>query len=261
MINRRPSANKYEVVKTSMDYLEDVWADVLDPEDESIRKGDLVTYFTELKALSGGTVLIQGDEVFADTYDFRNSHEKNPIIRITDSSEDLGRNNGRPIRSFTTLYVPDIKLSREDPSTYLPPLDTSKWEVKRAIGTKTGLECLQELFDGIAEKTGDGWLIHLAEGRAGYLASPANVEAVLIREEAEYGEQDFLARFTGDGTLSGYGQYMKGDTKYYRIPALFAGKSLETLYAALWTCSRCSMLSWMIFTKPSTAILTKTLRK
>ncbi len=49
----RPSANKNEVIRDKAVYLEKVWPDALYPEDESIRKGDLVTYFTELKAVSG----------------------------------------------------------------------------------------------------------------------------------------------------------------------------------------------------------------
>ena len=406
----RDSADNYEVVESRMEYLEDVWADVLYPENESILKGDVITYFMELQAVSEGTVLVQGGSTSHSGYDFRDSHEKNQVIRFTVRPEDLGRNNGLPIQSINQLYVPDVQVSREDPSTYLPPIDTSEWEIKRAL--RKGQESLQVLFDGIAGKTEDGWLIHLAEGRAGYLASSsdsytrkeidtfkqdmtdavarglftaedvrnahvclihscavdlskkedraffaeygigliwspvsnmflykdtpdlfrymddpelmiaigsdwspsgskcvwdecqfaydlidilgqetdttrenllkactvvpakmlgddrmgniregafadlfilragedvdgrldaalnafikgtlANVEAVLIRGNAEYGEQDFLGRFNGDETLSGYGQYIKGDNKFYRIPAAFAGKSLETLYA------------------------------
>ena len=63
-----------------------------------------------------------------------------------------------------------------------------------------------------------------------------DVEAVVIRGDAVYGERNFLEAFTGDAEISSYGQYeeegMSKDSKYFYIPELFGGRSLSGLYEA-----------------------------
>lgn len=60
-----------------------------------------------------------------------------------------------------------------------------------------------------------------------------DVEAVLIRGEAVYGEKDFLTAFTGDESLAAYGQYTAedGDSKYFRVPKMFGEKTLQEIYS------------------------------
>ena len=408
----RASANYIEALEDKSDFLAEHWEDVLYPGETPVCKGDVIEYFTELQAIAGGTVLIQGANNSDQEYDAADSHEKNRLLRSTAYAEDLNRDSGIPICSMTQIYLPDVQLSSEDPKSYLPPLDTSAWTTKHATKSSTGVDRVKELLEGIAEKTGSGWLIHLAEGRAGYLApktdaysrlefdtfkqdiasgveeglftvedirnahiglihacavdlfdeddhdflaecgigliwspvsnlllyadtpdfyrfmddpelniaigsdwspsgsknvweevkfaydligilkqetettrgnllkactlapakiigedrlgniregafadlfilragedidgeldaaldvfitgAPENVEAVLIRGETVYGEQDFLTAFTGNNELSAYGQYADGDSKYFRVPELFAGRDLKDLYS------------------------------
>lgn len=150
--------------------LEAAWEDVLYPGETPVARGDLVEYFTELQAASGGTTLIQGSNNKDTSYDAADSHEKIRMIRSTALPEDLGREGGLPVTSMTQIYLPDAQLIREDPYTYLPPADTSFWNVIHALNSATGQDRLEELLEGIAEKTGQEYLINLAEGRAGYLA-------------------------------------------------------------------------------------------
>lgn len=76
--------------------------------------------------------------------------------------------------SVTQIYLPDAKLTTEDPLTYLPPLDTSGWNTTLAKNKVSDRPWLEELLDGIGNKTKQGWLIHLAGGRADYLATQSD---------------------------------------------------------------------------------------
>ena len=146
------------------------WEEVLYPGEIPVTRGDMLEYFTELQAAAGGTTLIQGANKSDTAYEAANSHEKLRIIRSTALPEDLGRNDGRPVISMTQIYLPDAQMSPDDPYSYLPPIDTSSWGTTHAMNSATGRDRLEELLEGIADKTEQGYLIHLAEGRAGYLA-------------------------------------------------------------------------------------------
>ena len=164
----RASADYILSLKDKSDYLADHWEDELRP---GVCLGDLILYFTELQAAAGGTILIQGANNTDLDYDAADSHEKIRLIRSTALADDLGREGGLPVVSVTQIYLPDAELTAEDPLTYLPPLDTSGWNTTLANNKVSGRPWLEELLDGIGSKTEQGWLIHLAEGRAGFLAT------------------------------------------------------------------------------------------
>lgn len=158
-------------LKDKSDYLASHWEDELRP---GVCLGDLILYFTELQAAAGGTILIQGANNTDLDYDAADSHEKIRLIRSTALADDLGREGGLPVVSVTQIYLPDAELTKEDPLTYLPPLDTSGWNTTLAKNKVSGRPWLEELMDGIENKTERGWLIHLAEGRAGFLATQSD---------------------------------------------------------------------------------------
>ena len=132
--------------------------------------GDLIEYFNELQAAAGGTTLIQEHINSDDEYDCSDSHEKLRIIRSTGDAADLGAEAGKQIKSFVQVFKPEEPLVTEDPSTYLPPIDTSSWNVFRDLDSQTGKERLGEVLDFTLDSRVGGYLIHMAEGRAGNLS-------------------------------------------------------------------------------------------
>ena len=167
----RASANYREELKDKYAFLASRWEETLYGGETPVCEGDLIAYFTELQGIAGGTVLIQGANNTDLEYDAADSHEKIRLIRSTALAADLERADGRPVCSMTQIYLPDAQMAPEEPESYLPPIDTSGWKTTFAKNSATGQERLEELLEGIAGKTGSGWLIHLAEGRAGYLAA------------------------------------------------------------------------------------------
>ncbi len=184
-------------LKDKFNYLGAHWEDELRP---GVCLGDLIQYFAELQAAAGGTTLIQGLNNTDLVYDAADSHEKIRLIRSTGLADDLGREGGRPVVSMTQIYLPDAELSMEDPLTYLPPLDTSGWNTTPAINKTSGRPWLEELLDGIGNRTAQGWLIHLSEGRAGFLATQADAYSRLEFETFRQDITDGVAqgRFTAE---------------------------------------------------------------
>ena len=170
----RASANYREEVKNKYAILSSHWDEDLYPGDTPVCKGDILQYFAELQAIAGGTTVIEGISNAGPEYDAADSHEKVRMIRSTALAADLERDGGLPVSSVIQLYVPDVQMTAEEQQTYLPPIDTSGWKTKLATDYNTDRTWLAELLEGIAEKTGSGWLIHMAEGRAGYLAATAD---------------------------------------------------------------------------------------
>ena len=121
-------------------------------------------FFAELQAAAGGTTLIQGYNQ-TDAYDMADSHEKVSLIRDTCCAEDLGAEPGREVTCLIQLYKPDAELLTEDPETYLPPIDTSEWNLTAQAGSEPDRTCLEELLEKVAQKTSGGYLIHIGEGR------------------------------------------------------------------------------------------------
>ena len=86
---------------------------------------------------AGGTTLIQGYNQ-TDAYDTADSHEKVSLIRDTCCAKDLGTEPGREVTCLIQIYKPDAELLTEDPETYLPPIDTSGWNLTAQAVSRRG---------------------------------------------------------------------------------------------------------------------------
>lgn len=129
--------------------------------------GDLITYFLELQAAVGGTTMFQNGSQLDGVWDQEDFIERVGLIRSTGKAEHLGAD--RPTKSITQIFLPDVVISADDPQSYLPPMDTSAWEIKYVNDRVTQQPLIEYILDSISQKTEDAYLIHLAEGRAGNL--------------------------------------------------------------------------------------------
>ena len=178
--NKQPWDNRFEwrVSMQEIEDLRDKYAALKERWEEPFGKidavmGDIVEYFAELQAAAGGTTMIQGYNQ-TDAYDTADSHEKVDLIRDTCYASDLGAEPGLEVTCLIQLYKPDAELLTDDPSTYLPPIDTSGWNLTLQINALTGKTYLDEMLERISRKTSGGYLIHLGEGRAGNLLESAD---------------------------------------------------------------------------------------
>ena len=170
----RASAQYREDIKVKAAALLEKWTlPAFDGEDD-VTEGDLIEYFSEMQAALGGTILFQGVNDTEAVYDCADSHAKIGVIRSTAKAEDLGRKEEDAALSMIQLYVPGEPLTWEDPSTYLPPLDTSDWDVVKAVDYETEKEWLEVLLEKIENGAQGGFLIHMAEGRAGNFMDTAD---------------------------------------------------------------------------------------
>ncbi len=196
----RASADYWENIKNKSAYLREHWGDVLDQENPEASLGDVLQYFTELQAAAGGTTLIQGSDDIAESYDCADSHRKLRLIRSTACAEDLERSDGQPVADIIQLYIPDAELTPDNPSTYLPPLDTSGWQPVHAPDKSTGGEYLGELLESLENKADSGFLIHMSEGRAGVILETADaysrLEFEAFMRDIESGVNE--GRFNGE---------------------------------------------------------------
>jgi len=139
----------------------------------SFAVGDLIEYFVEAQAAAGGTTLIQGYNQ-TDAYDTADSHEKVDFIRGTCFPRDLGVAEGREVQCLIQVFKPDVEIDPAVPKSYLPPIDTSVWKETLQMSADEKNDHLSMILDSIKNKTSGGWLIHMAEGRAGKLIPGAD---------------------------------------------------------------------------------------
>ena len=173
--NDAPWDNRFEW-RRSAQYAADIrqkqgvlWSRWAEPfGDGNATAGDLIEYFIEAQAAAGGTTLIQGYNQTED-YDTADSHEKVDLIRGTCYSDDLGVAPGHEIQCLIQVFKPDADIDTARPESYLPPIDTSGWNITRQLSADGETDCLSLILDSIRNGTSNGWLIHLAEGRAGNL--------------------------------------------------------------------------------------------
>lgn len=170
----RASAQYREDIKVKAAALLEKWSEPVFDGEEDVTKGDLLEYFSEMQAATGGTILFQGVNDTQAAYDCADSHAKIGVIRSTAQGQDLGRKEEDAALSMIQLYVPGESLTWEDPATYLPPLDTSGWEVVNAVDFETEKEWLDILLEKIENGARSGFLIHMAEGRAGNFMDTAD---------------------------------------------------------------------------------------
>ncbi len=146
--------------------------------------GDLIDYFLEFQAAVGGTTLIQIGIEKEGVWDQADFHKRVRLIRSTGEAFDLGTE--RPVKSITQVFLPDAVLSSDDPKSYLPPMDTSDWEITYVIDRAAEKPVLETILDSINQKSVAGFLIHLAEGRAGNLRNGVDAYSLLEFETLKH---------------------------------------------------------------------------
>ena len=188
--NDAPWDNRFEW-RRSAQYVTDIkdkqailWSRWDEPFGEGeARVGDLIEYFVEAQAAAGGTTLIQGYNQ-TEEYDTADSHEKVDLIRSTCFSDDLGLPPGQELRCVIQIFKPDADIDTMRPESYLPPINTSEWKITHQLTDDGETDYLSLILDAIRNGTSSGWLIHLAEGRAGNLLPSTDPYSAL--EYAEF---------------------------------------------------------------------------
>lgn len=140
----------------------------------------VIQFFSELQAIAGGTTSLQEHkEISYHTEKDDNKVSRDIahiLLRSTGISSDLGLEDNQKVNSVTDFFKPDYdKLEEEKKNDFHPPIDTSSWEITEPKNS-AGIEYFQDYLnllknntvDEIREKSG-GYLVHLAEGRSGYL--------------------------------------------------------------------------------------------
>ena len=143
----------------------------------------VIQFLSELQAIAGGTTTLQeSTEISYSKNGKPYSHSAEHILlRSTGVSEDMGLTQKQKINSIIDFYKPDtdkIKKAYKESGIpedkyFHPPIDTKTWEF-----AEPKVDHLNEYINflnknsvqDIKENTG-GYLVHLAEGRAGNLRS------------------------------------------------------------------------------------------
>ncbi len=185
-----------DAIKKPMDNLNKNWNKTIN--EHGLTAGDLLLYFAEIQAVAGGTTVLQeptkinvpdneaanGSNDFYEEYEpvFRynyfaektdlygdceqdGAYIKTPhmLLRGTQSPKELGiqASENAVINSVVDLFKPEV-----DHINVQPHIDTSDWKVK-SIDVNNLKEYLSSITRG--EKNYLGYIVHLAEGRAGVL--------------------------------------------------------------------------------------------
>lgn len=139
----------------------------------------IIQFLSELQAIAGGTTALQeSTEISYNVERVGVTEEKisvtrgteHILLRSTGVSKDMGLDSEQRINSVIDFFKPDIEKYP------YPPIDTSTWGIKEADNKATKGKYIQEYLkflrensvEQIRKKTG-GYLVHLAEGRAGNL--------------------------------------------------------------------------------------------
>ena len=164
--------NYFKEYKNPSVLLSEDWNRKFDDVDSNLTVGDMVALYSEIQAVSGGTVLLQEDDNTSST-PFLDNHERIGLIRSTSSGDDLGRDDNLPMKSLVRLYKPMKDLSAEDVSSYMPHQVTD-WGIIQTEDSDSGEAYIDVIIDTIknsSSKKQGGFLIHLSEGRAGNLCT------------------------------------------------------------------------------------------
>jgi 5-methylthioadenosine/S-adenosylhomocysteine deaminase len=137
---------------------------------DGTRTYDCFNAFSELMAIAGGTTVLQ-ESADLDAAGFaRQSHI---LIRNTGSALDLGMTGADQVVSVVDFYEPSPYTAPGEPYQ-----DTSRWQPKQA--TKSSYDGSSYISDFALSITGTrtrGTIVHLAEGRSGYLQTVLGVDA------------------------------------------------------------------------------------
>ena len=119
--------------------------------------------FSELMAVAGGTTVLQ-ENASLDSGGF--PHESHLLIRSTGHATDLGLDDTDDVMSVVDFYEPDPYTAPRDP----PFRDTSAWKVKIATkGPYAGASFVGDFALSVSGARTRGTIVHLAEGRSGFL--------------------------------------------------------------------------------------------
>lgn len=149
----------------------------------------LLQFLAEIQAISGGTTALQEpSEIGVENQ--RTVAASHILLRSTGVPSDLGLNSDQRINSIIDFFKPYL----DDNKIYTPPLNTANWRLTEVVNKETGVPYFREYLallnkpvSEIRKRTG-GYLVHLAEGRAGNLLHNRGMDAY---SKAEF---DFLKK-------------------------------------------------------------------
>ena len=129
-----------------------------------------INAFAELMAIAGGTTVLQ-ESANLDGAGFpRRSHI---LIRNTGSSSDMGLSDTEQIASVVDFYEPSPYSAPRNPYQ-----DTSSWTVKQASkGSYDGSTYVGDFALSVTGTRTRGTIVHLAEGRSGFLQTVLGADA------------------------------------------------------------------------------------
>jgi 5-methylthioadenosine/S-adenosylhomocysteine deaminase len=126
--------------------------------------------FSELMAIAGGTTVLQ-ENANLDAAGF--ASQSHILIRNTGAATDLGMSASDQIVSVVDFYEPSPYDAPRDPHQ-----DTSAWQVKTAAKSSfAGSSYVSDFARSITGTRTRGTIVHLAEGRSGYLQTMLGVDA------------------------------------------------------------------------------------
>ncbi len=126
--------------------------------------------FSELIAVAGGTTVLQEND-HLDRGGFPSSGHV--LIRSTGHAPDLGLGEDDRVASVLEFYEPGPYGA---PRT--PPQDSSHWEVKEAAkGARDGATYVADFAGTVARPRTRGTIVHVAEGRSGFLQTKRGPDA------------------------------------------------------------------------------------
>ncbi|HEY7502424.1 MAG TPA: amidohydrolase family protein [Vicinamibacterales bacterium] len=126
--------------------------------------------FSELMAIAGGTTVLQENAALDAAGFARQSHI---LIRNTGSATDLGLSNTDQIISVVDFYEPSPYGAARDPYQ-----DTSSWKPEPAAKSRyDGSSYISDFALSVTGTRTRGTIVHLAEGRSGYLQTTLGVDA------------------------------------------------------------------------------------
>lgn len=166
--------------------------------DEREKVYTVLQFLSELQAVSGGTTVLQEPTQISDQKTLRDA--EHILLRSTGVSSDLGLTDQQKVNSIIDFFKPKLEATGH----YVPPInDTSGWELTEAVCGenqtyfKEYLELLAKSEDEIRNETG-GYLVHLAEGRAGYLLQDkdgySNKEFVYLMNHIMDSQRDYASK-------------------------------------------------------------------
>lgn len=147
----------------------------------------VIQFFSELQAIAGGTTALQESTeiIYPEKEDKKIKRSTEHILlRSTGVSSDMGLSQDQKINSIIDFFKPDIikikegekAKGRSEEEYFHPPLDTSTWDITEPKDQNKDESYFQEYLEFLKENSVEeirsksgGYLVHLAEGRAGNL--------------------------------------------------------------------------------------------